>query len=202
MHKQYPDPRLLTALLMAAFAVGSHEFLRFGPDHRFEIGQPITVPQAEHYEESPELLSAAMLVGVPAGESPAGGTCPVATVAIPGGRKGDRPAESPGVKVSVGRGWSLVGSAKGGEQLDRSQRKRTGEAPKAGSHLKRMVGDWECRALSGGAKAMVVGEGTGCRQPTDSPGSERATCREGTISESTEPLVSRLVRKEQRRHRV
>ncbi len=43
-----------------------------------------------------------MLARVLAGESPAGGNCPVATVVISGGRNGDGPAGSPEVKVSVG----------------------------------------------------------------------------------------------------
>ena len=51
---------------------------------------------------------AAMLPDVPAGVSPAGGNCPVATVVILGGGKGDRPVGSPGVNVSGGqaRAWS------------------------------------------------------------------------------------------------
>jgi len=43
-----------------------------------------------------------------------------------------------------------------------------------------------------GAKASVIGEGTGWMQPMDFPGSLRATCRQGTVDESTEPLVGRL----------
>ena len=57
-----------------------------------------------------------MLADVLAGESPAGGTCPVTTVVIPGSEKGDRLAGSPGVKVPVGASRSrtvLVGSARG-----------------------------------------------------------------------------------------
>jgi hypothetical protein len=52
--------------------------------------------------------SAAMLAEVPAGESPAGGDCPVATVVIPGDGKGDRPVGSPEVKALVGweKSWS------------------------------------------------------------------------------------------------
>ena len=46
---------------------------------------------------------AAMLAAVPAGESPAGGNCPVTTVVIPGVGKGNQPDGSPGVKASVGR---------------------------------------------------------------------------------------------------
>jgi hypothetical protein len=58
-------------------------------------------------------IGAAMLADVPAGESPVGGACSVATVVIPGGEKGDRLDESPGVKASDGRGKHPVGSAKG-----------------------------------------------------------------------------------------
>ena len=43
-----------------------------------------------------------MLVDVPLGASPAGGACSVATVVMLDNGKGDRPAESVGVKVSVG----------------------------------------------------------------------------------------------------
>jgi len=48
-----------------------------------------------------------MLVGVLAGVSPAGGTCPVATVVISGGGASDQTVESPEVKASVGwEAWS------------------------------------------------------------------------------------------------
>jgi hypothetical protein len=43
-----------------------------------------------------------MLADVPAGGNPAGGACPVTTVVILGSGKGDRPAGSPRVEVSVG----------------------------------------------------------------------------------------------------
>ena len=43
-----------------------------------------------------------------------------------------------------------------------------------------------------GAKASVIGEETGWMQPMDFPGSQRATCRQGTVNESSEPLVGRL----------
>jgi len=56
------------------------------------------------------------------------------------------------------------------------------------------MGAWECRAVDIVAKASVVGEGTGRRQPTDSPGSQWATCRDRADSESTEPLVGRFLR--------
>jgi len=46
--------------------------------------------------------AAAMLVGMLAGERPAGGDRPVATVVIPGDGAGDQSVGSPGVKVLVG----------------------------------------------------------------------------------------------------
>jgi hypothetical protein len=55
---------------------------------------------------------AAMLVDVPVGVSPTGGTCSVTTVVIPDRGKGDRPVESSGVKVSVGWVKSPVRSAR------------------------------------------------------------------------------------------
>ena len=60
---------------------------------------------------------AAMLVDVPVGENPAGGTCPVATVVISGGGAGDQSAESPEVKVLVG--WGKPRSAPTGGQANR-----------------------------------------------------------------------------------
>jgi hypothetical protein len=53
-----------------------------------------------------------MLVDVPVGASPAGGACSVATVVMLDNGKGDRPAESSGVKVSVGWGKAPVRSAR------------------------------------------------------------------------------------------
>jgi hypothetical protein len=51
-----------------------------------------------------------MLVGILAGESPAGGTCPVASVVISGGGAGDQSVGSPDVKVLVGwvKAWSFL----------------------------------------------------------------------------------------------
>ena len=69
------------------------------------------------------VVAAAKLAAVLAGASPAGGACPVATVVIPGGGKGDRPVESPEVKVFVGRKSGQI--RQGGKQIDRPQRKRT-----------------------------------------------------------------------------
>jgi len=56
---------------------------------------------------------AATLAAGPAGESPAGGNCPVATVVIPDNGEGDQPVESSGVKVSSREASNLVGRNKG-----------------------------------------------------------------------------------------
>ncbi len=56
--------------------------------------------------------SAAMLAAVPAGGSPADGSCPAAIVVILGDGKGDRLVGSPGVNVSVGWERLPVGSAR------------------------------------------------------------------------------------------
>ena len=53
-----------------------------------------------------------MLVICPAGESPARGDCPVATVVILGGGEGDQSVGSPRVKVSVGTAIGRVRSAR------------------------------------------------------------------------------------------
>ena len=62
-------------------------------------------------------VDAAMLADVPAGESPIGETCSVVTVVISGDGKGDRPAESPDVKVPVGWEKYPVRSARGASNL-------------------------------------------------------------------------------------
>src|SRR6266702_4590982 len=70
------------------------------------------------------------------------------------------------------------------------------------THQKRMVG------YLGVPSRLSDGEGQCCRprtgyvQPMNSPGSERATCQEGTCSESTELLAGRLGAPAQRRHPV
>ena len=58
-----------------------------------------------------------MLVDVPVGASPAGGACSVATVVMLDNGKGDRPAESSGVKVSVG--WVEAQSDPAGRRANR-----------------------------------------------------------------------------------
>src|SRR5208283_526034 len=58
-----------------------------------------------------------MLVDVPVGASPAGGACSVATVVMLDNGKGDRPAESSGVKISVG--WGKAHSDPPGRRANR-----------------------------------------------------------------------------------
>jgi hypothetical protein len=64
-------------------------------------------------------VRAAMLVAVLAGESPAGGTCPVATVVISGSGASDQAAGSPEVKVSVGWRETFGQLRQGGERVGR-----------------------------------------------------------------------------------
>ena len=82
-----------------------------------------------------------MLAAVPADESPAGGTRPVAAAVIPGDGKGDRPVESPGVKAFVGWAECLVRSAREASNSTGRSDERTSVASKSPSHLKRMVGE-------------------------------------------------------------
>ena len=68
------------------------------------------------------------------------------------------------------------------------------EAPKS-SYPHNGIGAWDVESaepIRSGAKASVIGEGTGLMQPMDFPGSQRATCRQGTVNESSEPLAGRL----------
>ena len=89
-----------------------------------------------------------MLVGILAGESPASGTCPVATVVISGGGAGDQSIESPAVKVLVGgvKTWS----APTGEQANRqvAAKANRSEAAKLAPHENRRVGMLEAPRLS------------------------------------------------------
>src|SRR5216684_2209385 len=93
-------------------------------------------------------VGAAMLADVPVGESPAGGTCSVATVVIPGGGKGDRPVESPGVKAFVGWGKYPVRSAREASNSTGRSKERTREAAKITVRSEADDGGtWECRAV-------------------------------------------------------
>jgi hypothetical protein len=66
----------------------------------------------------------------------------VATVVIPGGGKGDRPAGSPGVKVPVGwsrmtySGWIRTGGRASRQVVAEANE----EASKPNAHVKRIVG--------------------------------------------------------------
>ena len=119
-----------------------------------------------------------MLVGVLAGGSPAGGTCPVATVVISGGGAGDQSAGSPEVKVLVG--WVKTRSALTGGQANRQvvTKANRSKASKMEPPRESEGGDlWKCRDLLSWSKASVVGEGTGHVQPMNFPWSQRTTCR-------------------------
>jgi len=124
------------------------------------------------------IVRAAKLVGVLAGERPVRGTCPVAPVVIPGGGKGDQSVESPGVKVPVG--WVKTWSAPTGGRANRQvvARANRGQAPKISPPRESEGGGRrKCRDRERWSKASVVGKGTGCMQPTNFPWSQRATCR-------------------------
>jgi hypothetical protein len=134
-----------------------------------------------------------MLVVALAGVNPAGGTCPVATVVISGGGASDQPVESPEVKASVGWGqpWSAptreASKSTGRSESELQFSLEMGSLTRIG-----VWGIWKCRDFPYVSKASVIGEGTGCMQPMNFPGSEGATCRSRTINESTDPLVGCL----------
>jgi len=88
---------------------------RLRPDNE---GQQPSAEAGEGRAQTKEnIVRAAKLVGVLAGERPVRGTCPVAPVVIPGGGKGDQSVESPGVKVPVG--WVKTWSAPTGGRANR-----------------------------------------------------------------------------------
>jgi hypothetical protein len=73
-----------------------------------------------HFEAQGRPRAAAKLVGVPVGENPTRGTCPVAPVVISGGGARDQSAGSPEAKVLVG--WVKTWSAPtGGQQSGRDR---------------------------------------------------------------------------------
>jgi nitroreductase len=89
---------------------------------------------------------AATRAAVPAGESPVGGNCPVATVVISGDGEGDRSVESPDVKASGREASNLAGRSKG--------------EPVSPENAQR----WECRADFGVGEGKRSREGTGRAQ--------------------------------------
>src|SRR5215467_4346572 len=123
--------------------------------------------------------AAAMLVGMLAGESPAGGTYPVATVVISGGGAGDQSVESPEVKVLVG--WVKAWSAPTGGRANRQVAAKANRSEAAKLDPPTRIGGWGCwkrRDCPLKSKASISGEGTGYRQPLSFPRSRRTTCRE------------------------
>jgi len=81
------------------------------------MSQPRGTPRPIALSPLESTPSAAMLVDVPVGASPAGGACSVTTVGMPDNGKGDRPVESSGVKVSVG--WGKARSDPPGKPANR-----------------------------------------------------------------------------------
>jgi hypothetical protein len=101
---------------------------------------------------------AATLAAIPAGESPAGGDCPVDTVVISGGGEGDRTAESPEVKASDREASNSAGCSE--SEPASPERVDFGSAEPArslGEGKRSSRRNWVCAA-------------------TGSPGTLRATC--------------------------
>ena len=90
-----------------------------------------------------------MLVDVPVGASPAGGACSVATVVMLGNGKGDRPAESSGVKVSVG--WGKPQSDPPGRRANR-QAVADSESVKPRNHFRSEADD----GVNGSAESLML----------------------------------------------
>jgi len=141
-----------------------------------------------------------MLVGMLAGESPVGGTCPVATVVISGGGAGDQSVGSPEVKVHVGwvKTWSAPTGGRANRQVatkvNRSEASKTDHPTRIGGW-----GIWKCRDHNPlWSKASVVGEGTGYMQPNELPVVAEDDMSIQSANESTDPLVGCLGRS--RRH--
>ena len=92
------------------------------------------------FDSDVELFMRTYIVGVPVGVRPTGGACSVATVVIPDQGEGNRPAESSGVKVSVG--WVTTWSDPPGRRANRQAVAKANRsiAPKTPTHRKRMMG--------------------------------------------------------------
>ena len=173
--------------------------LQGGPRKRDSVSyDPVRAPRLY-----PDPEAAARLVGVLAGGSPASGTCPVATVVISGGGAGDQSAGSPDVKVPVGRAENPVSSVRGASNSTGRSDMRTVSKPRNWiPHVKRSVGVSEVPRPSSGVEGQCHRRRTGCKQPMNVPGSQRATGRDRIASESPEPLVGRLGGHTQRRQPV
>ena len=90
----------------------------------------------------------------PAGESPVDGGCPTTIVVIPGDGKGDRPVESPGVKVS--------GSDREASNLAGCSRSESGSPESLGPTRSDCGDSRECRVLLRWTKAAGVDAVVGC----------------------------------------
>ncbi len=133
---------------------------------------------ASYGKEKPFCTVAAMLVVVLVGVNPAGGTCPVATVAISGGGASDQSVESPEVKASVGWGKPWSAPTREANKSTGCSESELQLSPEMGFLTR--IGVWgcgKCRDLPYVSKASVIGEGTGCVQPMSFPGSQETTCR-------------------------
>src|SRR5215468_5901932 len=152
--------------------------------HR-DFGRSWDESRHKSHQRKSRMVAAAKLADVPVGGSPIGGDYPVGHRSYTRRWEGRPTHRKPG-------STSLVTEASNSAGCSASAPVGSPET----AHC------WKCRARPPWVKTSVVGEGTGCRQPTDFPGSLRTTCREGTVSESSEPLVGRLGAPAQRRHRV
>ena len=108
-----------------------------------------------------------MLPDVPAGVSPAGEDCPVATVVILGGGKGDRPVGSPGVHVSGGH-------ARAGSDPSREASNPTGRSEANQDSPENAVPREADRGALGSAESLANG-----RRPASSV-KELGTCSRRT----------------------
>ncbi len=90
-----------------------------------------------HLEAQGRPRAAAKLVGVPVGENPTRGTCPVAPVVISGGGARDQSAGSPEAKVLVG--WVKTWSAPTGGRAKRPRSRISKPVPRFSRIPKRAI---------------------------------------------------------------
>ena len=140
------------------------------------------------------VIGAAMLADVLAGESPAGGACPVATVAISGSGKGDRPVGSPDVKVLMRRANNLTGRSES-ELIEPREHKLGAPNPSVtGEGKRRRRRNWVHAAggLSGVMNDGMPGE-NGQRKHGTSRGSPRpaGTAKASRISQEAKSRCAR-----------
>src|ERR1017187_3476767 len=125
------------------------------------MGRPFLQANLEAVLGKTHRTVAAMLVVVLVGVNPAGGTCPVATVAISGDGASDQAVESPEVKASVGWGnpWSAptreANKSTGCSESELKLSPEMGFPTRIGGW-----GRWKCRDFPYTSKASVIGEGT------------------------------------------